>query len=242
MKKTSRFLFCLSILCVSAIASQASWAQVKGQYVPKQEKPEEDTLPATVPRVFSSQVGSVKQAEKLDLKYYDLTVSLAGFSEVDQSYRASLMEQMEPFKFQVTRRKEEFTKGMDDAKAAVKDNYKKMKALIEAFETQIDEELLFYPEGERKTIEQAGEQAVKSFKKKSDEYFKLQARFIKTYDRLVRFILSNGGAYYYDSASKRLSFYNAGQYNTFGNMVDELNKISFDQNLLIKSFAAGPPL
>lgn len=243
MKKSPRFLFCLSVLCVTALLSPPSWAQQqKGQYVPAPVTPPEEGLPPTVPRVFSSQVSSVKQAEKLDIKYHDLTIVLNGYAEIDSGYRQRMMELIEPFKFQITRRKEEFTKDIDDAKRALKDHYKKTKTLIESFENDLNEQAKLYTEAERETIKSVGKQAIESFERKSSEYFKLQAKFIKTYGQLIRFILSNGGGYYYDSGRKDVAFYNAGHYNTFGKMVDDLNKINFDQVQIIKSFAAGPPL
>lgn len=243
MKKSSRFLLCLSVLCVTALLSPPSWAQQqKGQYVPAPVTPPEEGLPPTVPRIFSSKVTSVRQAEKLDLKYHDLTIVLNGYAELDASYRQRMFEQIQPFKFQVTRRKEEFSKDIEDAKRALKDNYKKTKSLIEGFQKELDEQSKFYTEAERETIRATGEQAIKSFEKKSGEYFKLQANFIKTYSQLVRFILANGGSYYYDSGRKGVAFYNPGHYNTFVKYVDDLKKIDFDQAQLIKSFAAGPPL
>lgn len=243
MKKSSRFLFCLSVLCVTALLSPPSWAQQqKGQYVPAPVTPPEEGLPPTVPRVFSSQVGSVKQAEKLDLKHYELTTMLNGFAETDYAYRGRLMAHLEPFKFQVTRRKEEFAKDMKDAKRGLEDNYKKYKAALADFEKFLGEQQKIFPAAEGETIKKAGEQALKTYKDKSEEYFKLQAKFIKTYGQLVRFILAHGGSYYYDSGRKAVAFYNAGEANTFVKLVDDLNRINFNQRQIIKSFSAGPPL
>lgn len=243
MKKTTRFLFCLSVLCVSALISPPSWAQpAKGQYVPAPVTPPEEGLPPTVPRVFSSQVSSVKQAEKLDLKYYTLTTMLNGFAETDHSYRARLMEQLEPFKFQVTRRKEEFAKDIKDAKSALEDNYKKYKTAVADFEKDLGEQQKTFPAADQDALKKAGAQALKTYKGKSEEYFKLQAKFIKTYSQLVRFILSHGGSYYYDSGRKAVAFYNAGEANTFVKMYDELNMINFNQKQIMKTFTAGPPL
>lgn len=243
MKKTTRFLFCLSVLCVSALISPPSWAQqAKGQYVPTPEAPPEEGLPPTVPRVFSSQVSSVKQAEQLDIKYHDLSIVLNGYAEIDAGYRERMVELIEPFKFQITRRKEEFTKDIEDAKRALKENYKKNQTLIENFEKDLNEQAKFYTEAERETIKKTGKHAIESFENKSGEYFKLQAKFIKTYSQLIRFILANGGSYYYDSGRKAVAFYNPGEANTFVKMVDELNMINFNQKQIMKSFTAGPPL
>lgn len=217
-------------------------AQVKGQYTPKPQKPEETELPPTVPRVFSSKVTSPKMAEKLDLKYYDLITVLNGYAEADLSYRVRLMELMEPYKFQITRRKEEFEKDIIQAKNTLKDNYKNIQALIADFDKDFSQISKGFSKPDQKALNLAHKAAVGTFERKSKEYFDLQADFIKNYSHLVRFILENGGGYYFEEARQSVMFYNAGHYNTFGKYIDKLNKIGFAQGQIIKSFDAGPPL
>ncbi|MCB1591290.1 MAG: hypothetical protein KDI90_02440 [Alphaproteobacteria bacterium] len=242
MKKLGRFLFCLSVLCASVSIGAPAWAQIKGQYNPQPPAPEEETLPPTVPRVFSSKVGNVKKAEKLDIKLYDVTTVFIGYTEMDVDYRKQMYDLIEPFKFQVTRRKEEFKKDIDNAKKTLKDNYKRTQTLIDNFERDYTESVKTFSPDDQKILEQTGKQAIDSLRKKSTEYFRLQADFIKTYTQLVGFILSNGGGYYYDSGRKAVAFYQGGHYTSFSKMVDRLNLISFNQSQLLKSFQNGPPL
>lgn len=209
------------------------FGQAVGQYAPR-TAPVEDKQEAFIPRVFSSKLTAGKQAEALDFLYYDLSKALGRFSQIDMSHKEKLIELIEPYKFQLTRRASEFKSDLDAAMKSLNSNYKSMDALIVRANEDFSKLITAFPEDQQKIAKGLWDENVKKFKEQSDVYFKQQHNFLNTYNKLVRFILDQSGGYFYDSATKRVAFYRAGVYQTFGRSVDELNKINHQQKILIR--------
>ncbi len=243
MKIFSRFVLAGACFCFPFIAGQDAFSQqLKGQYAPPPVVAEEEALDLYIPRVFSSQVKGVSQAEKLDASYYDLTVALQGFAGIDGTYKERLIELIKPYKFQITRRGSEFKKDLDNAMKASKENYGKMNLLTQQFEEHFNSQVSLFSPEDRKIIETVGQQAIQDFKNRAKKYFYSQADFLKKYNNLVVFILDQGGSYYYDSQSKGIAFYRAGSYKYFKKVVDSLDRVNSEQAELLRSMTPGPPL
>lgn len=242
MKFLYRFVFAVSCFCVPFSMGHSAFAQIKGQYTPKPQIAEEETLDPVVPRIFSSQVAEAKKAEKLDARLYSLSVLLFGFADIDNTYKERLFELLEPFKFEVTRRSTEFRRDLNNAKDAVTENYTKMNEYIDTYQTDFKTSLDGFSPEDRAIIEKVAESAHKDFILKSNKYFDLQAKFLKTYQKLVTFILERGGSYYYSSEYKNLSFYDASVRGMYAKLYDELKKINYEQTQLIKDMRAGAPI
>ena len=243
MKIFSRFVLAGACFCFPFIAGQDAFSQqLKGQYNPQPKVVEEETLDPVVPRVFSSQVSDVQKAEKLDQALYSLTLVLNGFVEVDATYKERLFELLQPYKFQVTRRGQEFRKDIASAKKTVKESYDSLNNYVEQYRVNLKAELENFKPEDRKIIEQISEEALKSYLVQANKYFDLQARFIKTYQKLVTFILKNSGGYYHTEGSKVISFYDPGIAESYAKLFDTLTKINFNQVQLVRDMQSGPSL
>jgi len=243
MKNFTRFILSGACFCAPLIVAEPALAQqLKGQYSPAPKVAEEETLDVVVPRIFSSQVVNVKAGEKLDADYYNLSVLLEGFAEIDRSYKEALFELLQPHYFQVTRRAAEFRKDLETANNSLKENHKKIQDAIESFVKSYDVEAEKFSPQDKEILASMKDKAIKGFKDKSEAYFQRQAKFLKVYSALVRFILKNGGSYYYDSASKGVAFYQAGHYKYFGKLVDQLNELDYQQAQILKTTYSVLPL
>lgn len=243
MKNFSRFILAGACFCVPLLSTQPVFSQqVKGQYTPAPKVAEEEKLDPVIPRVFSSQVTDVKSAEKLDEKLYSLTVVLRGFAEVDATYRERLFELVQPVHFQITRRGREFRKDIVSAKKAVNDNYKSLNKYVEQYNVDMKIALEGFDSADKAIIEKVSAEALKSYLLEANKYFDMQAQFVRTYQKLVNFILDKNGGYYYGGDTKTLSFYDAGDAQAFAKLYDTLKKIEYDQVRLIRDMQAGPPL
>lgn len=243
MKSFSRFVLSAACLCAPFVAAKPALSQqLKGQYNPPPKVAEEEALDPVVPRVFSSQLVNVKAGEKLDADYYNLSLLLEGFAEIDRSYKGALFELIQPHHFQVTRRATEFRRDLETANNSLKENYKRTQDAIEGFAKTYDMEVEKFSSQDKDVLASMKDKAIKSFKDKSEAYFQRQAKFLKIYSNLVRFILKNGGSYYYDSGSKGVAFYQAGHAEYFAKLVDQLRELDYQQAQILKTTYSVLPL
>ncbi len=243
MKNFTRFILSGACFCAPLIVAEAALAQqLKGQYSPAPKVAEEETLDVVVPRVFSSQVIDVKRAEELDQKFYSLTVVLKGYADIDATYKDRLFELLEPVHFQVTRRGKEFRKDIANAKKAVNENYKNLNKYVEQYRVDLKAALADFKPEDKSIIEKVSDEALKNYLVEANKYFDLQAQFIRTYQKLVTFLLDRNGGYYYSADDKSLSFYDAGDVQVYAKLYDTLKKINYEQVHLVRDMQSGPPL
>lgn len=239
MKKYIPHLVAVLSLGVVFVPAKVSFAQIVGQYTPAKETAEEEELEVIVARVFSSKFETPKRGEALDRLYHNLNATLAAFSAIDDSFKGQLWELMQPYKFQLTRRPDEFKPSLDKALEGLNDNYKSMQKAISNYEQESKQIIDRLPEADKETAEGIWKDTLTSFKGKSDKYFKLQHQYLATYRGLVKFILSQNGSYYYDSPTDKIGFYGFGVYNKYANMVDKINKIHFEQGVIARKNIYG---
>ncbi|MGH1456619.1 MAG: hypothetical protein ACRBDI_07550 [Alphaproteobacteria bacterium] len=227
-------LFAAFCLLPSLVQAQ----QYPGDFSSAPTTPKKDQYIAPVPRIFSSDVTSVKQAEKLDVLYDNLLMSLWNYGQTDFIYQRTLMEHMQPAKFQLTRYAKEFSYDMDDALANLNANYKKMMDEIEGAKEKYTEIKNGLRMADQKKVDPLWQEKITQFEDNAKTYFKMQHKFLSTYRNLVGFVLKQGGSYYYKQDTQGVYFYKFGSYHFFGKSIDNLKKINYDQRQFLK---AHPP-
>ncbi len=231
-------IFKIIILSIFVYTPQLAVAQsYKGDYssTPSQiEKKDEAAAP--VPKVFSSKIGSVEQAEKLDVIYNDLLISLWIYASTDFVYQNSLLENMESNRFQLTRYKKEFSGDLQKSIENLNKNYKNMMNDIEVAQEKYLDIKEMIRNADHKALDKLWDDKISKFKLDSKRYFKMQYKFINFYNSLVNFILKQGGSYYFDSDKQQVIFYNFGGYKFFGQSIDKLNQIHYMQVKLLKTY------
>ncbi|MGH1375309.1 MAG: hypothetical protein ACRBCK_03080 [Alphaproteobacteria bacterium] len=236
MMKVIKYLFLPCICLLFSVSTfDAAFAQsYRGAYtsaVPKQK----DENP--IPKVFSSQVTSVIQAEKLDILYDELLVSLRQFAATDFIYQAKLSDLISAEKFQYTRYSKEFSSDLNAGMKNLNKNYNTLLAEIQ----DANNRYIIIKEGIRSidhsTLDPLWEKKIEEFRQAADHHFKLQGRFLNTYKSLIDFILKQGGSYYYKSDDNRVYFYKFGGYKFFGKSIDTLTRISYEQRKNLKENA-----
>lgn len=154
------------------------------------------------------------------------------------------MDLVEPYRFQVTRIRSEFSGKLENSMADLNANYKKMLAEIDAAQQQYETVRKSFSGEQLKLLEQLWATKKEDFIQKVKQYFGQQNKYLNTYNSLVNFLLEQGGRYYYDSSSQRITFYQIGAYNYFATTIEDLSKINRAQQNLLKDSASalGSPL
>lgn len=230
-------LYISAALTLVTAASPVQAQTYKGDYRAAPKPQEKDMAAKPVPKVFSSEVSSAAQAQKLDYLYYNLFVTLRNFAVTDGVYKAKLYDLLDPQRFKYTRYSEEFS---GDLKAAMDDlnaNYKAVRMSIDDAKVKYEEIKRDINITEHEKLDALWEEKLGEFTQTSDRYFKLQNQFLNTYRTLVAFILKQGGSYYYKTGEDRVYFYRFEGYKYYGTTIDKLNKINFEQNKLIDETA-----
>ncbi len=219
-------------------APSPTYAQgYKGGYLgeKKQKQKQKDKAKKPPPRIFSSKLESVAQAEKLDRLYDNLLASLWMYAGTDFHYQNKLYAHIQPEKFQNTRYSKEFTVDMNAAMDNLNKNYAKMTSDIK----NAQEKYIEIKEGikmvDHEILDKLWDEKINAFKNVSEEYFRMQGTFLNTYKGLVAFILKQSGSYYYKATEKRVYFYKFGGYKLFGQYIDKLNMTRFEQKQLLKT-------
>lgn len=224
------------ILSCTYTPSQVSAQNYHGGYSKKSPK-KEDKAARPIPGVFSSQISSVQQGQKLDIIYNNLFVSLWFYAGVNFVHQKKLSAKVQPEKFQFTRYKKEFSGDLAKAMGNLNNNYSSMLADIE----NAEQKYIKIREGVRaedhKKLDALWKVKIEEFRAKADTYFQLQNKFLNTYRTLVSFILKQSGSYYYKSNERKVYFYKFGGYKFYGQSIDKLRMISFNQRKLLRENA-----
>lgn len=224
-------VFCLTLTSLPPVAH----AQYKGSYSNKKKK-YIDAAARPVPKIFSSQVTSTKEAAKLDELYNELYVSLWNYAITDFGYQKKLYALVEPKRFNITRYAKEFST-VDDAIDNLNRNYKNVLSDIETANKQYEEIKEGIREEDYAALDQLWPEKIKEYRAHAKRFYDKQYQFLKTYRSLVAFILKQGGSYYYNANEQRVKFYKFGGYQFFGQSIDKLNMISFEQKKILKAKA-----
>ncbi len=209
--------------------------QYTGDFSRAPQTPKKEQYLSPVPRIFSSDVTSIKQAEKLDVLYDNLLMSLWNYAQTDFIHQRSLMEHMKPQKFQLTRYAKEFSPDMNDAMHNLNTNYKKMMGEIQDAKdayAKISENLRM---ADQKKVAPIWDEKITQLEDDVVSYFKMQHSFLNTYRNLVGFVLKQGGSYYYKQDTQGVYFYKFGSYHFFGKSIDKLKKINYDQKQFLRT-------
>ncbi len=229
----------LSFVCVSLPLALAQGGYVNnyyGQTVEGEQKKEEELL-RPVPKVFSSKLVSVDQGQKLDVLYNNLLTSLWVYASTDFVYQKKMYSLMAQERFKLTRHSKEFTGVLDDAMASLNKNYKSMLSDIGKAEQEYEIVKEGIKEEDYDTLEILWDEKISDFRKKVDQYFKMQNKYLNIYRNLVGFILKQNGGYYFDSYKNMVHFYKFGGYKFYGKSIDSLRRISFEQRELLRTVA-----
>ncbi len=238
MSRALKYLIITSLSFTVASYASDAHAQYRGAYQ-SQTEPEEDKAAQPIPKVFSSEVGSTAQAVKLDVIYNGLFVSLWNNAITDYAFQKRLNNLVKPERFEYTRYAKEFSGEKTSAMQNLNKNYKQTRADIEKANAYYEEVREGIREEDLETLDALWETKIKEFEDISNAYFKYQNKYLNTYNQLVSFILKQGGSYYYQSATQSVAFYKFPSYKYFGETIDKLNKISFEQMKLLRDNA--PP-
>ncbi len=210
-------------------------AQYHGSYSGKDSYGEKEKLEIIVPRVFSSQVSSVQQTEKLDEVYDGLYSALWNYAISDLNYQKQLYSLLENKRFRTTRYAAEFSGVLKSTLNNLNSNHKKMQKAIE--EANLDFEYIrkHVSKEDQQKLDVLWTDKIDEYKKFANQYFKMEHQFLKTYRNLAAFILKQGGSYYYDRIARTVKFYKLGAYEFYGQLIDKLHIISYKQVSLLKS-------
>lgn len=223
----------VSILSLSMMPSDAHAQQYQGEYAPQQKKYEDKAAPP-VPRVFSSQVTSAQEAQKLDIIYNELYVSLWNYAITDFNYQKKFYSLVRPEKFETTRYSKEFSGVLKNAIENLNQNYQSMTEDI----SNANKKYAQIKEGIRQedyeTLDPLWETKVGEFEAYAKLYFNMQHKYLKTYKSLVAFIIEQGGSYYYVQNERSVKFYDFSGYKYFGQSIDRLRKITFEQKKMLR--------
>lgn len=208
-------------------------AQYRGSLQFQEKQKEEKKDP--VPKVFSSQVNSVDQAKRLDVILNNLYASLWNFGSADFIHQRKLYDLLKFERFKLTRYKDEFEGPMEVALENLNENYLRMQSEIKAANTSyelIRDGIIAEDYG---VLDPLWESEMEKFEEHSDAHFKMQHEYLKTYQIMVKFILKQGGSYYYNASTKGLHFYQNGGLQYFSKVYDKLRKTSFEQRKHLRS-------
>lgn len=229
--------FAILIMAVFSVSFYGkAFAQYHGAYSAHSlsEKENKKEKPA-YPQIFSSQVGSVQQAVKLDEIYDDLYASLWNCAISDFNYQKQLYALLDNENFQITRYFSEFSGLLESSMDNLNKNYKKVENGIETAQRKYEHTLERMREIDKETTQGLWKEKIAEYKAFSDKYFETQNLYLQTYRKLVAFILAQGGRYYYSSDDRSIRFYKNGAYEYYAQMVDTLHKTSYEQRKLLKS-------
>lgn len=237
MNKSLKLVFTLfSVMCIGLLCSSNAQAQYRGYY--QQNAPEEknkDPAAPPVPKIFSSQVTSKQQAEKLDRLYNNLYISLWNYALIDFNHQKKLYDLIDFKRFQVTRYTGEFKDDLQDAMEDLNTNSKKMLADIDKANEEYKDVKIGIRKSDYEVLDKLWEEKIEQYRKEAKLHFKMQHSFLKTYYSLVGYIIKQGGSYYYDSQKKAVSFYKHGGYQFFGKSLDKLRKITHEQKKTLRT-------
>ena len=234
------FVYFAVLIAVASFPTNASAQKYLGDLPRGGEKPEvqKDKAAKPVTKVFSSKVMSTTQAEKLDVLYNNLSVSLWNYAITDFRYQKKLFSLMESKRFKTTRYSKEFSRDLDAALKNLNKNHSDLMSEI----TKAEDEYVFVREAIRsidyEILDPLWRKKMDEFETRANTYFKMQHAFLKTYRNLVAFILKQGGSYYYKTDTQRVHFYRFEGYKFFGKSLDRLNKISYEQRKFLRE---NPP-
>lgn len=228
------FVFTLLFVFAFTGYSTQSFAQYRGSLQFQDEK-KEDKAARPVPRVFSSKVNSVDQAEKLDRILNNLYVSLWNFAGTDFIYQRKLYSLMDFERFKLTRYPAEFDGVVADALQNMNENYTKLQNEIVTAQLTYEDTREGIIESDIETLDPLWADEIAKFEKHAEGFFKMQHTYLKTYNVLVKFILKQGGGYYYDASSHSLKFFQNSVGQFFAKKYDKLRQTSFDQRKLLRS-------
>ncbi len=237
MNKIFKIAIIATIIFTFTYAPHSSEAQsYKGDYSnkPAQSKKIDEAAPP-IPKIFSSKVSSVTQAEKLDVIYNDLLISLWLYASTDFTYQKALFSNMAAERFQLTRYKKEFSGDLRNAMNNLNKNSKGMAKDIDSAQEKYIKIRETIRLSEQEELEVLWDKKIEELKKDSKSYFKMQHRFLNFYNSLVNFILKQGGSYYYDSKDQQVKFYQYAGYKFFGGTIDKLRKLTYEQITLLKT-------
>lgn len=228
------FAFLFIFVC---FVSTEAFAQYRGglQFQNKPGGAAKDLTAPPVAKVFSSKVSSAQQAEKLDIILNNLYVSLWNFAGSDFVYQRQLYDLLKFERFKLTRYAAEFSGPMDSAMGNLNENYQKMKdeiALANQDFANIKEGIR---EEDYEVLDPLWEEEIAKLEAFVEEYFKMQHDYLRTYNKMVNFIIKQGGSYYYKPGSRSLHFYKNQGKVYFGKTYDRLRKISYDQRQHLRS-------
>lgn len=222
----------LSFVSTPLIADAQNY---KGGYSGEEKKKKKDRAVKPVPKIFSSKLESSAQAERLDVIYENLLVSLWNYSITDFIYQKKLYSHIKPEKFQTTRYAKEFTTDMNASMDNLNKNYKNMMSDIDKAQekyTEIKEDIKI---SDHEILEPLWEEKIDEIRAHAETHFKMQGKFLNLYKNLVKFILKQAGSYYYKAADQRVYFYKFGGYKFYGQSIDKLRMISFKQRKHLRS-------
>ncbi|MGH1402721.1 MAG: hypothetical protein ACRBDL_00605 [Alphaproteobacteria bacterium] len=231
------------LLSGALLASSVSFAQgYHGSYTPTSPQKEyDDLVQRPIPRIFSSRINEEKQGQVLDSLYNDLFVSLWLYAGTDINYQSRLYDLVMPEKFQLTRYSKEFKGDMNESMNNLNQNFKRMMDDIAHTQLQYEDILAELSQEDQDILAPLWDKKIEEFRSDAEHYFKLQGKFLKIYHALVTFILKQGGSYYYDSTTQKVTFYKFGGYKYYGQSIDNLRQISHKQKILLKENTPANP-
>lgn len=235
-----RYIFVFAVLGVFLLGfhSPLQAQSYLGDLSAPKKKQAKDEAQRPIPKTFSSKVTSAQQAEVLDKLYNDLLITLWLHAETDFVSQRKLIDLIQPTRFKTTRYKAEFANDLKTSIDNLNTNYKTFMEELKTTQEQYQVIKENIGDDDHDVLDALWQERMDYITELSKTYFKMQAKFLKTYKTLVAFILKNGGGYYYSSDSAQLQFYKLGDYHYFGKSVDVLNKTSFQQEKLLR---ANPP-
>ncbi len=239
IRNISSFLVLSGVL----LAPSLSFAQgYHGSYTPTSPQKEyDDLVQRPIPKVFSSHINDERQGQILDSLYNDLFVSLWLYAGTDINYQVKLYDLVMPERFELTRYSKEFKGDMNDSMNNLNKNFKRMMDDIAHTQSQYEDIKAGLSETDQEILAPIWEENFGKFRNNAERYFKLQGKFLKVYHSLVTFVLKQGGSYYYDSTTQKVTFYKFGGYKFYGQSIDNLRKISHEQRVLLKDNAPANP-
>ena len=232
----SLLLFFMAALPLSASPNLAYAQTVKGLYTPKAQKEEkkEEKYETLIPKIFSSQLQSVTQGERVDKLYYDFKAALWNYSQIGFQRQKLLLNHLKSDKFKTTRYPEEFQPDLKKSMDDLNENYKALTKMIEDADKQvvlIREALL---DEEKEKFDWLWKSYRDEFKETSDTYFNLQYKFLITYRNLVKFVLSQNGRYSYDPATQSIAFFEPSSYSVYKETLAQLKDTVQKQRELLQ--------
>ncbi len=219
-----------------------SWAHVanaqeyRGAYTPQQEsnaQSVEDTTP--LPRIFSAQMDNKTAGEALDKVYNDLLQTLWIYARADFLVHKDLYKQLDNDKFKTTRYKEEFSKPLNKAMEQLNINNSEMTFFISEANKKFTTLKETLSAEDQEKVQYLWDSRFGELETYINKHFEYQNKFLNKYFALAKFILGTRGQYTYKSDVKKIVFYDYADYIVYGEKIDQLRKISFEQAQHIKT-------